>query len=322
MKLNRFEALLPTNIEEAKSFLRKYKDKAVVKAGGTALIPEMKCGLKAPEYVVLLNDVVGLSFIEEMTDGLHIGAMTSLHEIKNDKTVKKNYPALAEAAEAVSAPGLHYQSTIGGNICQNTRCLYYNQSEFWRRTKEPCFKLGGEVCLAVPAGKRCQSVFQGDITPVLICLDAKVRVVSPRKEEVLGIKGLYTNRGAKPLRLAPNQFVSEIIIPPAGEKKCVYEKLRERGSLDYPLLGVAASIEKNGDKVMESKFVVTAMASGPIEISEPFLRSRALDDAFIDDAVSIVFKKVRPVANLSSSPAYRKKMTKVLVEQALRRCIE
>ena len=153
-------------------------------------------------------------------------------------------------------------------------------------------------------------------------MDAKIRVVSPRKEEVISINGLYTNRGANPLRLKANQFVSEIIIPPVGEKKVIYEKLRERGSLDYPDLGVAVMLEMKGDKVTENRFVLTAVASGPVDISEPFLRSRPLDDGFIDDALSIVYKKARPVANLSSPPTYRKKMTKVLVDRALRRCMK
>lgn len=320
--LGKFIALTPEKLEEVTCYLQKYRDKAVIKAGGTALIPEMKLGLKAPDYVVLINDVAELDFIEETSDGLSIGAATSLYAIKNNNVVKKKYPALVEAVEAVSAPGLHYQSTIGGNICQDTRCVYFNQSEFWRSTGPACFKTGGSECRAVPAGKKCRAVFQGDITPMLMCLDAKVRVVSRRREKVIDIGELYTGRGDKPLRLAPNQLVTEVIIPPLEDKRCVYEKLRERGSLDYPLLGIAVMVELKGKKVNTSKFVVTAMASGPIEISEPSLSSRNLDDTFLEDAAGIVQRRVKPVANISSTPAYRKKMTKVLVLHALRRCMK
>jgi 4-hydroxybenzoyl-CoA reductase subunit beta len=320
--LGKFIALTPKKVEEVAYYLQKYRGKAVIKAGGTALIPEMKLGLKVPDYVVLINDVVGLDYIKEINNGLYIGAKTSLHDIKNNNVVKKKYPALAEAVEAVSAPSLHYQSTIGGNICQNTRCSYFNQSEFWRSTKPLCFKTGGNECQAVPGGKKCQAVFRGDITPMLMCLDAKVRVVSHRKEKVIGIEELYTGCGDKPLHLTPNQLVTEVIIPPLGHKRCVYEKLRERGSLDYPLLGIAVMVELKGGKVNHSKFVVTAMGSGPIEISEPSLSSRKLDDDFIDDAANIVQNRVKPVANISSTPAYRKKMTKILVRHALRRCMK
>jgi len=320
--LGKFIALTPKKLEEVTYYLEKYRDKAVIKAGGTALMPEMKLGLKAPDYVVLINDVAELDFIKETGDALSIGPRTSLHDIKNNTVVKKKYPALVEAVEAVSAPSLHYQSTIGGNICQDTRCTYFNQSEFWRSTKPACFKTGGSECLAIPAGKRCQAVFQSDITPVLMCLDAKVRIVSRRNEKVVDIGELYTGRGDKPLRLAPNQVLTEVIIPPLGDKRCVYEKLRDRGSLDYPLLGIAVMVELKGGKVNHSKFVVTAMASGPIEISNPSLSSRRLDDDFIEDTANIVQKRVKPVANISSTPAYRKKMTKVVVRQALRRCME
>jgi 4-hydroxybenzoyl-CoA reductase subunit beta len=319
--LGKFIALTPKKVEEVTYYLQKYRDKAVIKAGGTALIPEMRLGLKAPDYVVLINDVAGLDYIKETSDGLSIGAAASLYAIKNNSIVRKKYPALVEAVEAVSAPSMHYQSTIGGNICQDTRCIYFNQSEFWRSTNQACFKTGGSKCLAVPAGNKCQAVFQGDITPMLMCLDAKVKVVSHKKEKVIGIKELYTGRGDKPLRLNPNQLVTEVIIPDLGHKRCVYEKLRERGSLDYPLLGIAVMVELKGKMVNASKFVVTAMAPCPVEITDPSLSSRNLDDDFIEDAAGIVQKRVKPVANILSTPAYRKKMSKVVVRHALRRCM-
>jgi 4-hydroxybenzoyl-CoA reductase subunit beta len=321
MKLKPFTALEPRTVDEARSFLRKHKDNAVIKAGGTALVPEMKMGLVAPEYVVLLNCLEGMDGIIEKKDGLHIGAMASLHDIRTSPLVKKEWAPLAEAVEQVSAPGLHYQSTLGGNICQNTRCKYYNQSEFWRKVKGMCYKRGGDRCHVGPGIKRCQSIYQGDLAPLLICLDAKAVVASPRKEEKLPLSGLFTGRGEKPLRLASNQMITEFVVPPIKRRKAGYEKLRERGSLDYPELGIAAMLDMKGKTVSESRFVLTAMGSGPVVVSDPFLRARKLDQAFIDDAAGKVISSLKPVSNLRSSPTYRKKMAGVLVKRLLGRWV-
>jgi 4-hydroxybenzoyl-CoA reductase subunit beta len=340
MMLGEFEALQPASVEEASALLRKHKDAAVLKAGGTALIPEMKCGLKAPEYVITLSSVEGLDDIREEAGGLRIGATASLHKVKTHSVVLDKYPALSSAIESVSAPSMHHQSTIGGNICQNTRCQFYNQSELWKSGLDPCFKtlaasqamqralsqaehrpcdnMGGERCHAAPGANKCNSVYQGDLAALLMCMEAKLRIVSPRKERVAELGALFTGRGHDPLRLKPNELVAEIIIPPPDGRKFGYAKLRERGSLDYPILGVAAMLELKGTMCQRSLFVVTAMGPKPLVIEEPFLRSRDVDDGFIEDAAHHVRKKVHPIANLSSTPAYRKEMTTVMVERVVK----
>jgi len=318
MMLGEFEALQPASVEEVSALLRKHKDAAALKAGGTALIPEMKCGLKKPEYVITLSSVEGMDGIEECDDGLHIGAMASLRAVKTADVVREKYPALARAIEDVSAPSMHHQSTIGGNICQNTRCQFYNQSEFWKSGLDPCFKMGGERCHAAPGAKKCNSVYQGDLAALLMCMEAKLRIIAPRSERIAELSSLFTGRGHAPLRLKPNELVADIIIPPPDGRKFGYAKLRERGSLDYPILGVAAMLELKGSMCHRSSFVVTAMGPKPLVIEEPFLRSREVDDGFIEDAAHHVRKKVRPIANLSSTPAYRKEMSGVLVERVVR----
>ncbi len=318
MLLNQFEALQPSTLEETRAFLRRYKDAAALKAGGTALIPEMKCGLRSPEYVITLGSVEGLDDIREEGDGLHIGATASLHRVKTHPVVLDKYPALARAIESVSAPSMHHQSTIGGNICQNTRCQFYNQSEFWKSGLDPCYKMGGELCHAAPGAKKCNSVYQGDLAALLMCMEAKVRIISPRSERIAELSSLFTGRGHAPLRLKPNELVADILIPPPDGRKFGYAKLRQRGSLDYPILGVAAMLELRGSMCHRSTFVVTAMGPKPLVIVEPFLRSREVDDGFIEDAAHHVRRKVRPIANLSSTPAYRKEMSGVLVERVVR----
>ena len=326
MRLHSFATLQPKTLKEALSFKNKYKGNAILKAGGTALIPEMRLGLKTPGCVILLDSIEEIRGIEEKADGLHIGAMTSLQEIKKAKlpvhpsgAVAKGLGPLIEAIEKVSAPALHYQSTIGGNLCQDTRCIYYDQSEFWRAIKGPCFKQGGSKCHAVPASKTCHSVYQGDLAPVLICMDARVNVASLKKNTVLKIADLFSGNGISPFKLQPNAIVTQIIIPPPGTKKIAYEKLSERGALDYPLVGVAAFVKMRRGFVEDHAFVVTSMGSAPLVVADPLLNGRRLDEGFISSAAEAVFKKAKPVANTSAAPAYRRQMVKTLVGNVLRR---
>ena len=328
MRLRSFTTFQPKTLKEALSLRNKYKEKAFLKAGGTSLIPEMRLGLKKPDYLILLDSVQEIRGIEDKADGLHIGAMASLQEIKKAKlnvhksaVVANLYGPLAEAIEAVSAPSMHYQSTIAGNICQDTRCIYYDQSEFWRAIKGRCFKQGGDKCHAVPAGKSCHSVYQGDLAPVLICMDAKICVSSPKKTEIVDIADLFSGNGISPLKLKPNAIITEIIIPHPGTKKIAYEKLSERGALDYPLVGVAAFVKMRRGFVEENGFVVTSIGPAPLIVTEPLLNGRRLDEDFILQAAEAVFKKAKPVANTSAAPAYRRQMVKTLVGKVLRRLL-
>ncbi len=328
MRLRSFTTFQPKTLQEALFLRHKYKRNAVLKAGGTSLIPEMRLGLKKPDYVILLDLVEEIRVIEEKDDGLHIGAMASLQQIKKAKlnvhqsaAVANLYGPLIEAIDQVSAPSMHYQSTIGGNLCQDTRCIYYDQSEFWREIKGLCFKQGGDRCHAVPAAKSCHSVYQGDLAPALICMDAEVSVSSPKKTQIVKIADLFSGNGITPLRLPANSLITEIIIPPLGTKKIAYEKLSDRGALDYPVAGVAAFVKMRDGFVEEHGFVATSIGPAPLVVTAPLLNARRFDEDFISQAAGAVFKKARPVANTSAAPAYRRQMVKTLAEKALRRLL-
>lgn len=319
MRLQPFTTFQPNTVKEALTLKQKYKEKALFKAGGTALIPEMRLGLKKPEFVILLNGIEEMKTIAKKTDGLHIGAAASLDDVKKSPLVAKGWVPLAQAVEAVSAPSMHVQSTIGGNLCQDTRCIYYDQSEFWRGVKGACFKQGGDRCHAVKASKTCHSVYQGDLAALLVCMDASVIVATPRQEKTVPVVDLFSGNGLAPLRLPANAVITRIVIPPLGKKKVVYEKFTDRGGLDYPLAGVAALVEVKKGSVDRHCFVATSVASAPLVVTEPPLNGRKFDDGFIADAAGVIFKKAKPVANTVAAPAYRKEMTKALLERALRR---
>lgn len=319
MRLDSFTVFQPGTVKEALSLKQKYKEKAILKAGGTALIPEIRLGLKNPECLIFLNDMEEMKGLVKKADGLHIGAVASLDDVKKSPLVAKGWAPLAEAVETVSAPSMHFQSTIGGNLCQDTRCIYYDQSEFWRGVKGACFKQGGDRCHAVPGSKICHSVYQGDLAPVLVCLDASVRLASPKQEKTVRVADLFSGNGLAPFRLPVNAIITRIIIPPLGRKKVAYEKFSERGSLDYPVAGVAACVELKRGRVDNHCFVATSVGSSPLIVSEPLLNGRSFDEDFIAAAAEAIFRKAKPVANTAAAPAWRKEMTKALLVRALRR---
>lgn len=319
MRLNVFTTFQPKTLKEALLLKQKYKEKALLKAGGTALIPEMRLGLKKPECVILLNDIEEMKEIVKKRDGLHIGAAASLYDVGKSPLVAKGWAPLAGAVETVSAPSMHFQSTIGGNLCQDTRCIYYDQSEFWRGVKGACFKQGGDRCHAVPGSKTCRSVYQGDLAPILVCMDASVCIATPKQEKMVKIADLFSGNGLAPFKLPANAIIAGIVIPPVGKKKIAYEKFSERGALDYPVAGVAASVEFSRNRVKSHCFVATSIGSAPLVLSEPLLNGRRFDEDFIAAAAEAIFRKARPVANTAAAPAFRKEMTKALLERVLRR---
>jgi 4-hydroxybenzoyl-CoA reductase subunit beta len=214
---------------------------------------------------------------------------------------------------------MHFQATIGGNVCQDTRCIYYDQSEFWRGAKGACFKQGGDRCHAVPGSKTCRSVYQGDLAPILVCMDASLGISTPKQEKTVRIADFFSGKGLTPFRLPANAIVTGVLIPPLGEKRVVYEKFSERGSLDYPVAGVAACVEIKRGRVDSHRFAATSVGSAPLVLSEPLLNGRRFDEDFIAAAAEAIFRKAKPVANTVSAPAYRRQMTKALLERALGR---
>jgi 4-hydroxybenzoyl-CoA reductase subunit beta len=319
MRLDSFTALRPKTVKEALALKEVYKEKALLKAGGTALIPEIRLGLKKPECLIFLNGMEEMKGLVKKADGLSIGAATSLDDVKKSPLVAKGWAPLAEAVETVSAPSMHFQSTIGGNLCQDTRCIYYDQSEFWRGVKGACFKQGGDRCHAVPGSKICHSVYQGDLAPILVCMDASFHIATSRQEKIVKAAEFFSGNGLAPFKLPVNAIMTRIIIPPMGKKKVACEKFSERGSLDYPVAGVAACVELKRGRVDNHCFVATSVGSAPLVVSEPLLNGRKFDEDFIAAATEAIFRKARPVANTIAAPAWRREMTKALLERALRR---
>ena len=323
MRLPKMDYFAPSTVLEACSLLDKHGTEARVLAGGTDLLAACKLGNIRPALLVSLggiSELKGIRFHEE--EGLRIGAMTSLYGVRYYPAILDQYPALAQAAAAVGTVQLQHMGTLGGNLCLNTRCIYYNQSDNWRKSRAVCFKMGGDVCHVVPRGKKCYAVFSADTVPALIALDARVKLISTAGERIVPVSQLYTNDGKKSITLKSGEVLAEIRIPPIfGRQSSFYLKYREREAIDFPLTGVAVRMDSNGDGICtDCKVVLNAVGSAPTEVLKAgeTLKGRVPTANLINQAAEKAAKKAHPVRNTpGSSPAYRRKMVGILTRRAL-----
>ncbi len=326
MRLPDFELIQPHSLEEACSTLEKHDRKAVILAGGTALMVGLRYRLSKPGVVVDLKGLTGLGFVSRSgSGGLVIGSMVTLETIEKSPLVLNECPPLGQAARLVAVPSVRHGATLGGNLCLDTRCIYYNQSEFWRSGLKACFKRGGNICHAVEKGRRCQAVYQGDLGPVLIALGAAVKLVSTKGEKIVPLAEFFTGRGEKPNVLKPDEILVEIRIQPLGRGAAVaYEKLRVREGMDFPMAGVAVQVKRNQDATIEqAKVVLGAVGSSPIEVPKAagLLEGQKPTDDLLQSVSREVMDRAQPVGNLAMQASYRRKMVGVLVRRALRRAL-
>jgi 4-hydroxybenzoyl-CoA reductase subunit beta len=322
-RLPKMDHRAPSTVAEAISLLGRHRAEAKVLAGGTDLLPACKLRNLRPALLVSLGGIPELKGIRfQEGEGLRIGAMTSLFKVRYDSAVSHHCAALAEAAAAVGTVQLQYMGTLGGNLCLNTRCIFYNQSDAWRKSREVCFKMGGDLCHVVPNAKRCYAVFSADTAPALIALGAEVKLIGSSGERMISAKEVYTGEGGAPITLKPEEVLTEIRIPQSvGRRDSTYLKYRPRESIDFPLVGVAVRMDSNGEGICAGcSVVLNAVGSAPVEVPEveDLLKGKALTLGLIDRVAERAVKSSHPVANTAgSTPAYRRKMAGALTRRAL-----
>ncbi len=262
MSLPEFKLLRPRSLAEAVSFLGIHAEAQIV-AGGTDLVPSLKQRLFTPAYVIDIRRISELRGIRAIPgQGTEIGALTTLTEIEKSDHIRRDYPVLHEAAKTVASPILRNMGTLGGNICLDTRCLWYNQSLTWRTSCGFCIKKDGDLCHVAPGGSKCWAVFSGDTPPALLCLDAELEIIGPSGTRRALLRDFYTNVGDARMKLAKNEIVTRVLLPErtAGYRG-VYRKLRLRGSIDYPLAGVAVALKRSNGHVEDARVAITAVES-------------------------------------------------------------
>ncbi|HHC08138.1 MAG TPA: 4-hydroxybenzoyl-CoA reductase [Actinobacteria bacterium] len=306
----------PTTLDEAIELLAA--EGTMLAAGGTDLVPNLK-RRQYPEAktIVSLRRIPELRGIDLLDDGsLRIGALTTLAELVADDRAA---PALREAARAVASPQLRSRGTVGGNLCVDTRCHWLNVPETWRRAAEPCLKAGGDTCWVAPAKRFCWAVSSTDLAPMAIALDATVELAGPEGRRRIPLEELYRNDGMAHLTKAPDEILVALVVPPLGDRRAGYRKLRRRGSIDFPILGVAARLGFDGEVCTDARLVVGAIVSAPLRLPqvEALLEGRPLDAATIRAAAEAAGKAVRPMSNTDLTSRYRKRMVPVFVRRLL-----
>lgn len=322
LRLPPFTYLAPRTVEEAVRSVREAGPDAVLVAGGTDLFPNMKRRQIEPKTVVGLRGIPDLGRLAgDAGRGMALGACVTLTQVSSHPEIARGYRALALAAGSVSTPLLRNMGTLGGNLCLDTRCNYYNQTYHWRKSIGFCMKKDGEICLVAPGSPRCWALSSTDTAPAAIALGARVRLVGPAGERVVPVASLYHDDGIRYLAKSPDEVLVEVLLPPADGWRSTYWKLRRRGSFDFPVLGVAAALRLDSDgTVAEATIVLGAVASRPLEAVEAaqILRGQRLDPDLIARAASRAAQPARPLDNADLTLAYRKKMVRIFVERALR----
>ena len=329
LRLPRFRFVAPPTLEEAIRLRTEHLATSMYVAGGTDLYPKMKRRQFQPELVIgigkLVHDDVRSGASASRTEqgplppGLHIGAGATLTKVSEDPKVRGGYTALAEAAALVSTPQLRNMGTIGGNICLDTRCNWYDQSLFWRTAEGFCMKTNGEVvCRVAPSSPRCLAVASADTVPALIALGATVTVVGPNGERRVALADCYREDGIRYLTLGPGEIVTEVALPPSDGWRSTYVKLRDRNSFDFPIAGIAAAVRWDGGTVADARVAMTALASRPVAVDASALRGTKLEDDAIAVVADAVHRAARPMDNTSGTISQRKRTARVFAERALR----
>jgi 4-hydroxybenzoyl-CoA reductase subunit beta len=319
LRLPPFRYVAPKTAREAARVLADHGPEAMPVAGGTDLFPNMKRGQMQPKVLVGLRGLAEASGIRA-NGGLRLGALATLTEVSEHAGVRARWAAVARSAGLVSSPPLRNAGTIGGNLCVDTRCNYYNQSEFWRAAAGYCMKKDGDICLVAPGSSKCWALSSSDTAPVMIALDASVTLVGPDGERRLPVRDLYGPDGIEYLSKKPEEILTEIHVPDRDGWKATYRKLRRRGSIDFPILGVAAAVRLVGGVAEDVRIVLGAVHVAPVEAkdAEDFLRGKRLDRETIEMAAGIAYKSAKPLDNADLVYAWRKRMARIEVARALR----
>lgn len=322
MSLPTFEVLRPRTLGAALEAMAHYGAEAHIVAGGTDLIPSMKQGLFAPRVLLDIKQIRELDFIRfDPEQGLAIGALAKISALAESPLLARHFPVLCQAAKTIASPLLRNMGTLGGNLCLDTRCLYYNQSSFWRASLGGCIKKDGSVCHVAPGGRLCWAVFSGDVAPALLALKARVQLAGPRGSRELPLEEFYVNDGIVRLAKARDEILTGVRVPAASAGwSGTYKKLRIRQSIDYPLAGVAGAMLKDArGTCLEARIALTAVNPAPQLVkAADLLRGKTYDPTLVEQVAHDAVRTGKPLRTSASTPTYRRHMIRVFVRRALR----
>lgn len=321
MRLPLFEFRSPRTVAEAARILDGEGKNVMALAGGTDVLPNMKRRQQVPGMLMSLRHVAGLREVQLNDGGLRLGACLTLSDIEQEPRFRNGYSALWQSAAQVATPHIRNMATLGGNICLDTRCNYYDQSYEWRKAINFCMKKDGTQCWVALSSPKCVAVSSTDTAPSLIALGARVKLVSHSGEREVLLSDLFNNDGINYLSRRPDEILTEVLVDSRHGWKSTYWKLRRRGSFDFPVLSVAAAakIAKDGT-VEDARIVFGAVSSRPLVAEEAAksLIGCPLDQEAIEQAAILSGRIAKPLDNTDFDMTWRKRVAAEFVTYALR----
>jgi 4-hydroxybenzoyl-CoA reductase subunit beta len=315
MRLPKFEFLRPRTLAEACRMLAGEGPTAMVVAGGTDLYPNMKRRHQMPRTVVALRQLRELKGV----DGTRLAAGEFLSGLERNVRLRAEQPALWSAVRSISTPVLRNMGTIGGNVCLDTRCTYYNQTYEWRKAIDFCMKCDGKTCWVAPSSDRCLAINSSDTAPVLCAIGARLRLRSADGEREVPADAFYGEDGIGYLKKRPDEILTDVLLPKPNGWKSTYLKLRRRGAFDFPVLGVAARLDFDGPRVRDARIYLNAVWMRPLRVveAEKAVVGGTLDETSLARAGDASFAAAKPMDNADFHLHWRKEMARVYVRKAL-----
>ena len=314
-----FSVKRPGSVAEAVALLASTPGARLL-AGGTGLLPNLRRGIERPAMLVDLGAVHDFARMGLSGEGLSLGAGVTLSRLAADAGVAGGYLAIAEAARTVAGPSHRSVATVGGNLCLDSRWVFFNLCVWWRATNEYCLKRGGEVCHVAPQGTHCHAAFSGDLAPALLALDAEVELVASRGTRRLKLSGLYRDDGAAHLTIAADEVLARVIVPaPAAGLASGYRKACVRGAIDFPLAGAACALTIRDGNLAKLRVALTGTNSQPFVLAETdALLGRPVDADTLLSLAKLVQKQVSPMRTTATQSNYRRQVAAVLVQRLVR----
>ena len=331
--LHGFEVIRPATVEEALAARQAHPESRMI-GGGTDILVNIRRGIETPPVLIDTNDLADLKSIEVSENGLVIGASVRLYEVAEHPEVRRLYPAVAQAAGSIAGPTQRNMGTVGGNICLDTRCIYYNQSEWWREANDHCLKTElGEMCHVAPKSKGvCFATYSGDLAPAMLLFDGAIDLLGPDGARTVSMRDFFigyskqdgsTGDGIDYMAIRPGEFVLRIRAAAPGNLVSGYDKVRIRRSIEYPVAGCAAAVARDGDALADLRIAITGTNPRPVFLDGAAdLAGGALDDAAVQGIDEMCRDQLMSMKTTFTPGHYRRRVATKMAIRLVRELFE
>jgi len=316
LPLKNFSLATPKNLDELKSLLSSSDEKTKLIAGGTDLLPNLKHGLYDISCLISLKNIREFQDIIINPLSLELGAFVKLDELCEHKNIQELFPAISFAASHIASPNLRNMGTVGGNLCLDTRCCYFNQSEMWRKALNYCLKKDGDSCHVVKTGKRCVAASSNDLATILLAYNSVITIMSPEQEQDILLADFYTNNGEKNNILEPNQVVTRVKLTCQANTYAGFAKLRHRESIDFSLLSIGVVFSLDNNIFDQGRLVINSLVAKPKIIDLNIYNNKIYDQDLVNSIAKKAKEICHPQTNIYDDSEWRKDMIEYYTQKA------